>query len=67
MKKYLIPLAIIGLALLLQADTRQKEYTPVTADDIVDEDFLKREIQNEVLSFVEEMGLDPDTCYIPFQ
>ena len=34
---------------------------------VIDEDFFKRELQESVLEFVEDMGMDADSVYIPFR
>jgi len=38
-----------------------------TQSSVVDPDFFKRELQESVLEFVNDLGLDPDTVYIPFR
>jgi hypothetical protein len=35
--------------------------------NIVDEDFFKHELQQSVLEFIGDLGLDPDSCYVPFK
>ena len=33
----------------------------------IDEDFFKRELQQSVLEFCEDMGISPDSVYMPFR
>jgi uncharacterized protein (DUF1499 family) len=34
---------------------------------LIDEDYLKNEMQEVVLDFIEDVNLNPDSCYIPFK
>lgn len=34
---------------------------------VIDEDFLKRELQQSVLEFCWDAGIDPDSVYMPFR
>jgi hypothetical protein len=72
MKNFVFPaLMVILLAGLLSLNTttpqpKEKEFTQVTADDIVDPDFLENEIRTAVMEFIEEAGIDSSEAYIPF-
>lgn len=33
---------------------------------LFDEDYMKNEMQEIVLDFIEDVNLNPDSCYIPF-
>jgi len=35
--------------------------------DIIDENSFKQDLQESVLEFVGDLGLDPDSVYIPFK
>lgn len=34
---------------------------------VIDEDFFKKELQQSVLEFCEDLGVDPDSVYMPFR
>ena len=34
---------------------------------IIDENLFKNELQQSVLEFCEDLGIDPDTVYMPFR
>jgi len=38
-----------------------------SSEIIFDADLLKNVIQNTVLDFIEDIELNPDSCYIPFK
>ncbi len=40
---------------------------PTVQASIIDENFLKKELQESVLEFVNDLGQDPDSVYIPFR
>jgi hypothetical protein len=41
---------------------------PIVVENIdIDEDMFKRELQNAVLEFVDDLGMDPDSVYIPYR
>lgn len=62
-KKFLIPIIII-FAFIMGTDSRTVSQTQ---KDVLDPDFFKRELQESVLEFIEDIGADPDTCYVPFR
>lgn len=70
MKKFVFPSLIVVflvVALFLNSATPQpKEFIPVTANEIVDPDFLENEIRAAVMEFIEEAGIDSSEAYIPF-
>jgi len=43
--------------------------TPDTSQttSIIDEDFFKKELQQSVLEFCDDAGIDPDSVYMPFR
>jgi len=70
MKKILIPILfamIFSLAIADQPVNSDHNYISNNQTSIIDEDFFKQELQNSVLEFINELGLDPDSCYIPFK
>ena len=58
--KIIVTLCILALLLI---NPVQETQTPATFD----EDFFKTELQNAVLEFCEDAGIDPDSVYMPFR
>jgi len=36
-------------------------------NEMFDENLFKNEIQNTVLEFIDDLDLNPDSCYMPFK
>jgi hypothetical protein len=61
-------IALITLfALPLMSSSDSTTITTSHQSTVVDEDFLKKELQQSVLEFCDDMGIDPDTVYLPFR
>lgn len=39
----------------------------VEKSTLVDDDYIKNEMQEVVLEFIKDVNLNPDSCYIPFK
>ena len=66
MKKTILP-TILVLFTLIFGLSMDDHKTTQTQQDVLDPDFLKNELKASVTEFIEDIGADPDTCYIPFQ
>lgn len=68
MKKFLFTMifAVIFISIAADKPTTIIKQDTITSN-VLDEDFFKRELQESVLEFVNDLGLDPDSCYIPFK
>lgn len=64
---------IIMLMLLffsyIGSDTSKSDTSNVVVNKsiLIDEDYIKNEMQEVVLDFIEDVNLNPDSCYIPFK
>ena len=58
--KAIVIITILALSLIGIEPKTQKS-------TIVDEDLFKRELQESVLEFCEDAGIDPDSVYMPFR
>ena len=57
---------IIALASMTSSEPVTKQDT-VQNQSVIDEDFFKKELQQSVLEFCEDLGVDPDSVYMPFR
>jgi len=65
MKKILISILLALFFITVIADQPIKPVKNVQS--IIDEDFFKQELQNSVMEFITDTGMNPDSCYIPFK
>lgn len=63
--KILAILSIIALTTMTSSKpvAEQQEIN----QSVIDEDFLKKELQQSVLEFCEDTGISPDSVYMPFR
>lgn len=66
--KILALLSIIVLTTMTSSQPVSVQNSTINLNQsIIDENFFKRELQNSVLEFCEDLGVDPDSVYIPFR
>lgn len=65
MKKLILPTILVLFTLVFGLSMNNQKATQ-TQQDVLDPDFLKNELRASVMEFIEDIGADPDTCYIPF-
>lgn len=53
--------SIISIQAALNVKTKNSELKSIN----LDENFLKNEMRKSVMEFIEETGINPDSCYIP--
>ena len=56
-------IAIISILALSLIGSEPK----TSKSQVVDEDLFKRELQEAVLEFCDDLGVDPDSVYVPFR
>jgi len=59
--KALVIALIIALTSMTSSQPVEKQ------SSVIDEDFFKKELQQSVLEFCEDLGVDPDSVYMPFR
>lgn len=66
--KILAILAVISLTTMTSSKpVTEQDSTEIQRIEIIDENFLKKELQQSVLDFCEDIGVDPDSVYMPFR
>jgi hypothetical protein len=65
--KMKVILVLLFIALSINAADVVKPVQEPIKSSVLDENFFKRELQESVLEFVNDMGMDPDSAYIPFR
>jgi len=66
-EKSKLNMKILAIALIIALASMTSSQPVEKQTSVIDEDFFKKELQQSVLEFCEDLGVDPDSVYMPFR